>query len=296
MLHKVHFRAFCLLAALLTTGYALGNMDDSADAKKLVRETVENEIHQSNGRLRFRYLDQKKAGQSTQTKAVIETHDLTVGLLIALNGRPLTQAQRQQEHGRLENLARNPNELNRKRKAEKEDEEHTDRIMRALPDAFIFTHAGTEPGREGLGTPGGELVRLNFCPNPNYSPPTHVEQVLTGMQGYVLIDENRHRIAKIDATLIREVAFGWGILGHLDRGGHFLVEQADVGQGAWEVTRMDLDLHGKALLFKAINISSSETYRNFTPAPPDLTVAQAVQLLERQQSQLAENYLPQRPK
>ena len=34
------------------------------------------------------------------------------------------------------------------------------------------------------------------------------------------------------------MGFGWGFLGHLDRGGHFLVEQGEVVNGHWEVTRM----------------------------------------------------------
>lgn len=257
---------------------------------QLLRETVQNEIHETNGRIRFRYVDVKNTGQNTQTKLIIETRDISVGMLVAVNGRPISPEQRQQEETRLQKLANSPDELARKRKSEKDDDEHTERIMRALPNAFIYTRDGTETGRAGLGTPGGQLVRLRFRPNPNYVPPTHVEQVLTGMQGYILIDEDKHRIAKIDGRLIKEVAFGWGILGHLDPGGHFLVEQGDVGDGAWEVTKMDLDIHGKALIFKAINIVSRETFSDFRPAPPNLTVAQAVELLKKQQTELAQNH------
>ena len=39
-----------------------------------------------------------------------------------------------------------------------------------------------------MGKPGDRLLRLKFRPNPSYDPPTHVEQVLVGMQGVVLID------------------------------------------------------------------------------------------------------------
>ena len=80
------------------------------------------------------------------------------------------------------------------------------------------------------------------------------------MKGYLLIDPKANRIAKIDGTLIKEVGFGWGILGHLDRGGHFVVEQGDAGYGQWEVTRMGLSFTGKVLLFKALNIQSDEKF------------------------------------
>ena len=64
---------------------------------------------------------------------------------------------------------------------------------------------------------------------------------LSGMQGVVVIDPEASRIARIDGTLFKEVSFGWGILGHLDKGGHFLVEQRDVGDGSWDISRMSLN-------------------------------------------------------
>jgi hypothetical protein len=150
------------------------------------------------------------------------------------------------------------------------------------------------PGTLELGKPGDQLVRLKFRPNPKYSPPSHVEQILTGLEGYMLIDADQHRIAKIDGVLGKEVGFGWGILGHLDRGGHFLVQQADV-KGEWEMTRMSLSFTGKALFFKSINIKSDEVCTDFRPAPADLTFAQGVELLKKQADLpiTAENHNPE---
>jgi hypothetical protein len=116
-----------------------------------------------------------------------------------------------------------------------------------------------------------------------------VEQVLQGMQGYLLIDPREHRIARIDGTLLKDVGFGWGILGHLDKGGRFLVEQADVGDGTWDISRMSLTFTGKVLLFKRIDINSSEVYSEFRSVPVGLTFAQAIDLLKKQQAVLDEN-------
>ena len=109
------------------------------------------------------------------------------------------------------------------------------------------------------------------------------------MQGYILIDADQHRMAKIDGTLGKEVSFGWGILGHLDRGGHFLVEQAEVIPGDWEITHMSLSFTGKELLFKSINIDLNEVFTNFRAVPSNLTFAQGVDLLKKQPRELAEN-------
>jgi hypothetical protein len=177
---------------------------------------------------------------------------------------------------------RNPDELNRKRKQEKEDADHTERIMRALPDAFLYREDGTQAGSATVGHLGDELIRLKFRPNPNYNPPTRVEQVLTGMSGELLIDAKQKRIAEIDGTLQKDVGFGWGILGHLDEGGHFLVQQAVVEDHTWDITRMQLAFTGKILLIKKLNIQSTDIFFDFHPVPANLTFAQGVELLKKQ--------------
>jgi hypothetical protein len=107
------------------------------------------------------------------------------------------------------------------------------------------------------------------------------------MQGYVLVDAVRYRIASIDGTLFKPVGFGWGILGHLDRGGRFMVQQQEVGDNLWEISSMTLSFTGKILLFKNLNISSTEVFSGFKRVPSDLTFAQAVELLKKEESSLA---------
>ena len=152
--------------------------------------------------------------------------------------------------------------------------------MKALPDAFRYEYAGTENGATGLGKSGDQLVKLTFTPNPAYSPPTRVEEVLAGMQGYLLIDTEPRRLARIDGTLFRDVTFGWGIIGHLDKGGHFLVQQADVGDGSWDITEMSLNITGKILLFKTLSMVSDEMFSDFRRVPDNLTFAQGVEAAE----------------
>jgi hypothetical protein len=108
-----------------------------------------------------------------------------------------------------------------------------------------------------------------------------VEQVLSGMQGTVLIDAQQHRIAKIDGTLFKDVSFGWGILGHLDKGGRFQVEQGEVAEGRWDIERMSLSFTGRILLFKGLNIKSEEVYSDYRRVDDDLSFAQGVALLKK---------------
>lgn len=250
----------------------------------LVRKTVANEVSSASGFVNFMFRSRKETPRGSQTKLFVETEQATAAILIAVNDQPLNQDQRRAEESRLHRLANNPEELKKKQRQEKEDAERITRIVRAMPSAFFYEYDGSEPSRVGVGKPGDQLIRLKFRPNPKYAPPSRVEQVLTGMEGSILIDADYNRIASIDGTLFKDVGFGWGILGHLDKGGRFQVEQAAVSNSFWEVTRMHLSFTGKILLFKNLVIKSDETFSNFRRIPTKLTFAQGVELLEQETS------------
>lgn len=260
------------------------------DPGELVRRAVQNEIKTANEDTdRFMFRGTKTTPKGSTTKVYVETREATAGLVVAYNGKPLTPEQRRAEEARVERFLNNPEELKKKRNQEREDEQRTLRIVRAIPDAFLFEYAGEEQGSAGIGRAGDPLVRLKFRPNPRYEPPSRVEQVLTGMQGIVLVDAARGRLASIDGTLFRDVGFGWGILGHLDRGGHFLVQQQEIADNRWEISRMALDFTGKILLVKNLAISSNEVFSSFKKVPPDLTFAQALELLKKEEMAVAES-------
>ena len=259
------------------------------DPAELVRKAVQNEIKAANDdTAHFLFRGTKTTPQGSTTRLYVETKEVTAGLVIAYNGKPLTPAQRQQEQARVERFIIHPEELRKKREQERASAEHTMRIVRALPDAFLFEYAGEEPASAGIGRAGEPLVKLKFQPNPRYQPPSHVEEVLTGMQGYVLVDPIRYRLACIDGTLFKEVGFGWGIIGHLDRGGRFLVQQQEVGDDFWEISAMTLSFTGKILLVKNLSISSTETFSGFKRVRSDLTFAQALELLKKEESTAAD--------
>lgn len=283
-----------LLVALALSFGTLGAADGppSIPPGELIRRAVQNEIKNNNQGPKYMCRQRKETLTGSQIKLMVETRDAMVGMVVANNDQPLTQEQRRAEYGRIERFLQQPSELEKKRLQEKENADRVNAILKALPDAFVYEYDGSETGRPGVGKPGGSLVRLKFRPNPKYDPPTHVEQVLIGMQGVVLVDPQDQHIARIDGTLFKDVGFGWGILGHLDRGGHFQVDQSEVGNNNWTIARMDLAFTGKMLLFKSLNIKSTEIFSDFHPVPGDLTFAQGLDLLKKQQAAVAQNLLP----
>ena len=253
----------------------------SPSALDLVRATVANEVAAANDiSVKHMFRDHKKTPQGSQTRLYVETLQAMAGMTIAYDDKPLTPQQLQGEEGRLAGLVDNPEQLKRKQRQEKEEATRTLSIVKALPDAFLYEYDGDEAGTATVGREGMRLLRLKFRPNPAYHPPSHVEEVLVGMAGFLLLDPESHRVARIDGTLFREVNFGWGILGHLNKGGHFFVEQQNLDDGSWGISCMRLDFTGKILLFKNIAIVSNEVFTDFRRVPADTTFAQGVAMLK----------------
>jgi hypothetical protein len=290
VLRLVYASAIVMLAASAPSLFAQQQNALETSPLDLVRATVANEVaaaNQPEGLHMFR--SRRTTPKGSQTRLYVETKDALAAMLVAVNDQPLSAQQRQGELDHLSWLMNNPAQLRKKAAREKEDEERTLRIVKALPDAFQYEYAGTQIGETGLGEAGSPLVMLKFTPNPAFSPPSRVEEVLEGMRGDLLIDKSAHRIARIDGTLFRQVSFGWGIIGHLDKGGHFLVQQGNLGlgDGAWGITEMRLNITGKILLIKGLSMVSNEVLSDFQKMPANLTFAQGVEMLKSEQEKLA---------
>lgn len=286
---------FALLAGTNVTSVDAAAHPTPAEASinptELVKAAVAHEVSANNdSSIKHMFRSVKQTPQGSTTRLYVETKEAMAGMTIAYNDKPLSPDQIQGETNRLAALENSPEQLKHKHAQEQENADRTMRIVKALPDAFLFTYDGEAHGNDEYGKNGAPLVRLKFRPNPAYQSPSHTEQVLEGMEGVVMIDLSERRIAQIDGTLFKEVGFGWGILGHLDKGGHFLVEQRDVGNGSWEVSRMSLGFTGKVLLVKTLSIKSDELFTDFHRVPDTTTFAQGVKMLEAERAKQAENH------
>jgi len=278
---KFAFLAFALFCASAFTSAAQSDTAQlPASANDLVRAVVQNELKQAEDTLKlYAFKQRTEKPRGTQIKQMVETPDGILGRVITVNDKPLSPEERRKDDARINRLL-DPNEMRKKAKEQKEDERRTREMVRALPDAFVYEYNGTQPGPNG-----SEVVRLRFRPNPKFDPPTRETLVFQGMEGEMWIDPKIRRMAKIDGTMIKDVTIGWGILGRLDRGGRFIVEQGEVVPGRWETTKLSLDFNGKALLFKTIRIKSTDTFSDFRLVPP-MNVAQALDFLRKSEQQV----------
>ena len=254
-----------------------------ANIQELVKKAVANEARASNDDVKLMYRVHKQSPKGTETREYVETKDGTAGMLLAENDKPLDPQRQQQELQRLQDIENNPAELMRKKRQQKEDSDRELRMVTTLPQAFTYEYVSTET------RDGDEMVKLKFKPNPDFDPPNRELQVFTGMNGFLVIDATKERIAEINGTLFKEVNFGWGILGHLNRGGRFVVVQGGVAGGYWSTTHLELNFTGKALLFHTINIQSTEDSSEFQRVPQNLSYAEGIGLLKKKEAVVADN-------
>ncbi len=231
------------------------------DAKQIVQHASFNELQASSGPHPFRYRQRTLDDGKESVKEIIETKDGDMTRLLEVNGKPLDSQAAQKENDRLKKLRDNPEDQARKHKAEQADSARSNEMVRLLPDAFLYTYEGMVAG------PNGPCYRLKFKPNPAFQPPDRQAEVYHGMAGELWVDQAQQRMAKLDAHLISDVNFGWGVVGKLFQGGTILVDQKDVGSHHWETTHLELHLAGKILLVKSLKIESTEESRDFIQVP-----------------------------
>jgi hypothetical protein len=77
------------------------------------------------------------------------------------------------------------------------------------------------------------------------------------------------------------VKFGLGLLGHLDKGGHFEVRQAEVVPGHWDLTNMNVEITGKLSCSRPSECGRRKPMGTSTGSPDDLTLTEAADLLNR---------------
>ena len=104
--------------------------------------------------------------------------------------------------------------------------------------------------------------------------------IFRGLAGELWIDQAQERLTRLDAHVIANVDFGWGILGKLDKGGTIQLEQSDIGNHDWELTTLKLNLKGKALMLKSLDIQLTEQATHFSLVPPGTDYHKAIQLLK----------------
>jgi hypothetical protein len=237
-----------------------------------VEQALEHELAvQAHDHSRWHYHVHREDQKNNYDRDVIDTSEGSLARTLLIWGRPLTSEERQLDDERMRKLVSDPAERAKHAKREKEDDDRVSKMLRAIPKAFIFTYQGEEKG----------IVRLSFVPNSHFDPPTFELRIFRSLNGNLYIDRVQNRLAGVEGTLFENVNFGWGLLGKLYKGGTFKVVEKDLGDGHWTLASLEVNMNGRAALFKTITEKEKEVFTDFRQVPASMTMSQAFEILEK---------------
>jgi hypothetical protein len=246
----------------------LSNQTDAALTSE-VREILQHEIKaQNDDKTLWCYRKLLEKDGKRQLFGSCQTEAAEINRLMAENGEPLTAKQWQLEDLRITRLLGNPSQLRKEKQQQLEDERQATNLLKMIPEAFLFQQESRN----------ADQIKLRFIPNPKFRPSGSSEFVFHHMEGTLTLNQKQRRLVEISGRLNNDVKFAGGLLGHLDKGGTFFVRQQEVSPGHWEMTRMDVQMNGKALFFKTISVRTNEIDTDFQAVPPATSIQQVAAL------------------
>ena len=254
---------------LLCAASTLRAQSPTESPHDLVKDVVYNELQERRQVSLWQYRVDKRSGNQNINEQEVETVAGPVSRVLARQGKPLDAAAQKKETDRLNNLLRNPSEQARMKQDHDAEEQRLERLMAAMPDAFLYTYDGTDDGN----------LRLSFEPNPAYNPPTYETRVYHALSGQIWIQPQQKRLVKIDAHILNEIDFGYGLLGRIEKGGRFQIARDQVAENRWKTTMLNVHISGRVVFFKSINRDQDLKRSAFRPMPSNTSVKDAVTLL-----------------
>lgn len=128
-------------------------------------------------------------------------------------------------------------------------------MQREILEAFDFRLAG----RESIS--GVACLVIEGTPKPGYQPRKKEAGILKHFAGRLWITEDTNDFAKMEATVLDDISFGW-FLAKLRKGGHVMMEQARINEEVWLPRSFAVRLGARALI-KQINLEAEATYSDY---------------------------------
>jgi hypothetical protein len=248
---QVAFVACALLAIP-----AIFRAQDTSAAQIIVHRSIQTNDADWKAQTQYSFLRSDVSGSERQTFEVTMLEGSPYERLLALNDKPLPPEQRQQEQEKFEREVHDRrSETSRQRHARitkyENDRADENLLMQQMVSAFIFHLAGQEQ------VENVDCYLLKATPNPTYRPAVEKARALTGMQGRMWIDKVHHHWVKIQAQVVKPVAFGF-ILARVKPGTRFDLEQTPIGN-VWLPKKFIQSVNASVLGLYGIR-SQDETY------------------------------------
>ena len=236
---------------------------------ELIARSTANELEALQNPAQYQYQERLEWTWGAETRSVIETAEGRVDRIVLFRDEPVSPDQKAKQEHRLRKLLSDRDAVKNELQDQKSEIERRIRMIRAFPRAFFFDFAGRKNG----------LLCFDFRPDPEFSPKDRETQMYRGMEGKMWLEPEQERIVQIQGKLVKDVSFGWGILGRLSKGGIYEITQTELSPGRWRVTTLNVDVKGRTLLVNSFHFTRRENNSHFHRVPSEMTYLAAVQAL-----------------
>jgi len=241
--------------------------------QSIIEATISNENAAAARHDHYLYVTYERSdrtGGHLWEERVVDTDDGRLRLLLAEDGKPISAERHMQEIDRLNAIAADPAAFARRQSSVLNDEKRARELLEELPHDFLFDNVVLENG----------TWRMNFRPNPGYTPSGIEERVLHNMAGRLVIDAREMRLIHMDFHLTQDVSIGFGLLANIHAGTNFISDH-QFADGHWHTVHIATEVHARAMLIKSLNLNLDLVRTDFVSLDRNLTIPQAVALLEK---------------
>ncbi len=270
----MHFRA-TFVVALFGLGLAVAQAQNNVpaeSAQQLVKDVMYNELADRQCDSFWAYRSIRISGSQDIVREQVETGKGPIFRVLEDHNRPLDAEQRQKEDERLQNLVSHPGAMTNVQQDHLKDEERLERVIKMLPDAFLYEYDGPAEG---------DQVRLSYQPNPAYTPSSYEGRVVHALSGTLVVNQRLKRMVSMKGQMLYRVDFGYGLLGYIEKGGTFEIRREHVSETRWKTNLVDVHIQGRVFLLHTVAKDQREERTNFRPVPHDISLTAAKQLLDQ---------------
>jgi hypothetical protein len=272
---KLASTAFALTLLAVTAQAAQPEDTNPIQNTSLIQKMAANEAAARQQRPNFYYVAEERSDRTSGhlwKEIVVETPDGALRRLVAIDNRPVTADEASAEQRRIDYIVAHPEDFRKLNQTNKDDEGRATQLLQLLSTAFDLQADGDANG----------CTRFNFQPKPGFQPSSYQERVAHEMTGTISVKQPEDRLCTLDATIAHPVEFGFGMLGHIDQGGHFSLERKEVDPQNWKSDRISVHVTGRILMLKSLTQSKDVIRSEIRAVPQNLTLAQAAQISHQQ--------------
>src|SRR5258706_4893994 len=161
-------------------------------APPVIREAVKNEVRAAvDPTNTYLYRLKRETSSGILVRDLVETKDGIVSRAVTWNGRQLTPDERAKDDAKLQKILTSKDEQEKRFGEQHADEERVLRMLKALPDAFLYTAEGTEA------LAGRPTLRFHFVPSKKYEPTSRELIAFQEAEGTLWIDKADTRVVRL---------------------------------------------------------------------------------------------------